>query len=53
MAWWQEHRPDYIGIHAPDPIEEEIIEEDTDDIQDGWNAPITASGWDGQPSSEV
>ena len=52
MAWWQEHRPDYIGIHAPGPVEE-VIEEDIDDVQDGWNAPDTRLGWDGRPSLEV
>jgi len=53
MAWWQEHHPHHIGIHALDPVEEEVIEEDTDDIQDGWNAPVIASRWDRRPSSEV
>jgi len=35
MAWWREHHPDHIGIHASYPVEEEVIEEDTGNIQDG------------------
>lgn len=54
MAWWWEHHPDHIDIHALDPTtEEEVIEEDIDDIQDGWNAPKTRPGWDRRSHYEV
>jgi len=33
-----------------DPVEDEVAREDVDDTQDGWGAPITSSGWDGEPS---
>ena len=53
LSQWQEHHPHYIGIHAIGPIEEEVVEEDVDVTQDRWGAPITSSGWDGEPSSNV
>ena len=54
MAWWWEHHLDHIGIHAPNPAaEEEVIEEDTNGTQDGWNATNTRPGWDGRSDYEV
>jgi len=35
-----------------DLVEEEVVEEDVDDTQDRWGAPIVSSIWDGEPSSE-
>jgi len=54
MAWWREHHPDHIGIHAPNlAAEEEVVEEDTPGTQDGWNATNTRLGWDRGSDYEV
>ena len=53
MALWLEHHPDHIGIHTPDPAVEEVVKEDIDDVQDGWNAPEIGLGWDGRSHYEV